>query len=73
MELDLTRFGIAEEDGQIIGVVHSESNPAEVICQVRPGYEHIRFDLLNYAEEIDYRGNVPLAQQALPGGLCIRS
>jgi predicted N-acetyltransferase YhbS len=56
LELDLSRFGIAEEEGQIIGVVHFESNQAEVICQVRPGYEHIRTNLLNYTEEIDYRG-----------------
>jgi predicted N-acetyltransferase YhbS len=55
-EMDLTKFGIAEQDGQIIGVVHSESNPAEVICQVRQGYEQIQVDLLDYAEEVGYRG-----------------
>jgi predicted N-acetyltransferase YhbS len=56
LELDLSRFGIAEKDGQIIGVVHFESSQGEVICQVRPGFEEIKIDLLNYAEEIDYRG-----------------
>lgn len=55
-ELDLTRFGIAEKDGQIIGIVHFESNQAEVYTQVRPGYKHVRIELLNYAEETDYRG-----------------
>ena len=55
-ELDLTRFGIAEKDGQIVGIVHFEDNHAQVILEVRPGYEHLRLELLNYAEEMDYRG-----------------
>ena len=56
LELDLSKIGIAEEDGRIIGVVHFESTHAEVYTQVRPGYEHIKPALLEYAEDIGYQG-----------------
>ena len=36
LEMDLTKIGVAEQDGQIVGVVHFESNYAEVMMQIRP-------------------------------------
>lgn len=54
--LDRTKFGIAEENGQIKGVVHSESNHLEVFIQVLPGYGYLKEILLNYAEENNFQG-----------------
>lgn len=56
LELNLSKIGIAEEGGRIIGVVHFESTHAEIYTQVRPGYEHLKAILLDYAEESGYQG-----------------
>jgi predicted N-acetyltransferase YhbS len=56
LDTDLTLIGIAEEDGQILGVVHFESNHAEVMMEIRPGFEHIKVNLLDYAEKTGFRG-----------------
>lgn len=50
-EVDLTKIGIMEDDGRIVGVVHPESSLREVFLQIRPGYEHIKRDLLDHAEK----------------------
>lgn len=55
-KLDLTRIGIAEENGQILGVVHFESNHAEVRMEIRPGFEYIKVNLLDYAEANGFQG-----------------
>jgi len=55
-ELDLTRVGIAEQDGLICGVVHFESAHHEVYTQVHPGCDHFKAELLDYAEENGYQG-----------------
>lgn len=56
LELDRSKIGIAEEEDQIVAVVHFESSPAEVFFEVRPGFEHLKPDLLTWAEEIGYNG-----------------
>jgi len=56
LSLDRSRFGIAEEGGQIRGIVHSESNPAEVFIQVHPEYVHLKESLFDFAEETNYQG-----------------
>jgi predicted N-acetyltransferase YhbS len=56
LELDRSKIGIVEENEQIVAVVHFESNEAEVILEVRPGYDQLKPELLNWAEENDYEG-----------------
>jgi ribosomal protein S18 acetylase RimI-like enzyme len=48
--LPFERFGVAEDDGQMIGLVHFEHNSAFNYLQLRPGYEHIAGDLLEWAD-----------------------
>jgi predicted N-acetyltransferase YhbS len=54
-ELDRSKYAIAHENDRICGIVHNESTPAEVFLQVRPGYEHLKAELLDYAEQNGYR------------------
>ena len=44
-------IGIVEEQGQINALVNFEAHEGEVFMHFRPGYEHLKFDLLDYAEE----------------------
>lgn len=46
----LNRIGIWEEDGQIVAVVHYEWHLGEAFFQFKPGYRHLREEMLNYAE-----------------------
>jgi predicted N-acetyltransferase YhbS len=55
-ELDLTRIGVAEAQGEIVGVVHFEGNAAEVFIQVHPAHPQLRFELFAYAEETNFQG-----------------
>jgi predicted N-acetyltransferase YhbS len=55
-ELDLTKFGIAERDGQMIGIVHFEANEAEVFIQAHPDHQQVRFAMLDYAEQNGFQG-----------------
>ena len=48
--IPLERFGVAVEDGQIVGVVHLEHSPAFTYFQVRPGCDHVKEALLDHAE-----------------------
>jgi predicted N-acetyltransferase YhbS len=55
-ELDLTRIGVAEAQGEIVGVVHFEGNETEVFIQVHPDHSELRYVLFAYAEETDFQG-----------------
>ena len=56
LKLDRSKIGIVEEDEQIVAVVHFESKEAEVILEVRPGYDNLKPELLTWAEENGYIG-----------------
>ncbi len=49
-DVDRASFGVAEEDGRIVGLTHLEHSPALVYFQLRPGYDHVAADLLDHAE-----------------------
>ncbi len=51
MELDRSKFGIAEMDRQIVGVVHFESDEGIVYMQVPPGFDQLKPTLIDYAEQ----------------------
>jgi predicted N-acetyltransferase YhbS len=55
-DLDLTKIGVAEAQGKILGVVHFEGNEAEVFIQVHPAHPQLRFELFAYAEETNFQG-----------------
>jgi len=46
----LHKIGIWEDQGQIVAVAHYETDLGEAFFQFRSGYEHLRTDMLNYAE-----------------------
>ena len=50
-EGQLGKIGIWEEDGRVVGAAHYESVPGEAFFQVRPGYSHLKEEMLSYAEE----------------------
>jgi GNAT superfamily N-acetyltransferase len=50
-KVDLAKIGIVEDGGMILGVVHFEHAERQVYFQLRPGYEHIKQVLFDYAEE----------------------
>ena len=50
-QLDLSKIGIFEQDDQIIGVVHFESQPFQAYFQIRPGFEQIKPQMFDYAEQ----------------------
>jgi predicted N-acetyltransferase YhbS len=54
-DLDLTKIGIAEDDGEIVGIVHFEHQYGQVYFQVHPEFEAAKGILFNYAEET-FRG-----------------
>ena len=47
--LPFERCGIAEDDGQIVGFIHFEDNPAFNYLQIRPGHERATDSLLDWA------------------------
>ena len=47
--LPFERCGIAENDGQIVGFIHFEDNPAFNYLQIRPGHERATDELLDWA------------------------
>jgi predicted N-acetyltransferase YhbS len=53
--LDLEKIGVAEDADQIVGVVHFEHTYGQIYFQVHPDYDHIKTDLLDYAE-VTFRG-----------------
>jgi predicted N-acetyltransferase YhbS len=50
-EVNLALIGIIEEAGQIAGVVNLEHSERQAYFQVRPGYEHLKPAMFDYAEE----------------------
>ena len=50
-QLDLSKIGIFEQNDQIIGVVHFESQPFQAYFQIRPGFEKIKPQMFDYAEQ----------------------
>ena len=50
-ETNLEKIGVFEDEGKIAGVVHHEHVERQVYFQVRPGYEHIKTAMFDYAEE----------------------
>ena len=47
--LPFERCGIAEDNGQIVGFIHFEDNPAFNYLQIRPGHERATDSLLDWA------------------------
>jgi len=45
------RFGIWEEDGQIVAVAVYEMNPGECYLNTKPGYKHLIPQMIEYAEK----------------------
>ena len=54
-ELDLSKIGIAEDDGKMVAVVHFEHTEGQINFQVHPAYDHIKPRLVEYAENT-FRG-----------------
>jgi len=50
-EVNLELIGIFEDNGTIVALVNLEHSEREVYFQVRPGYEHLKAEMLAYAEE----------------------
>jgi predicted N-acetyltransferase YhbS len=55
-ELDLSKIGIAEEEGDLVGVVHFEHQEGQFYLQLHPMYEELKEKLVDYAEKA-FRGN----------------
>jgi len=49
-EIDLSSFGVFEENGQILGIVHVEHAPHQAYYQVRPGFDCIKPVMFDYFE-----------------------
>ncbi len=49
--LPLDTIGIAEANGEIVGVAHFEASPAFVYFQIKPDWDDVGPQLLDYAEE----------------------
>jgi predicted N-acetyltransferase YhbS len=47
----LDKFGVWEDEGRIVGVVHPESVPAEAFFEIRPDYPQLKAEMLSFAEE----------------------
>jgi predicted N-acetyltransferase YhbS len=54
--MDLSKIGIAEEYGEILGVVHFEANHAEVFIQAHPDHQELKEILLDHAENDGFQG-----------------
>lgn len=50
-EVDLSKIGLFEEAGEILGVVNIEHASHEVYFQVRPGVEQVKYLMFDYAQE----------------------
>ncbi len=50
-EVDLSKIGVFEENGRIVGVVNMEDRLVDAFFQIRPGYERIKPQMFAYAEE----------------------
>ncbi len=48
----LNKFGVWEQNGEIVAVCHYESRPGESFFQFHPGYGYLREKMLDYAESI---------------------
>lgn len=55
-KMDLTKIGIAEENGEISGVVNFEANLAEVFIHAHPDHPELKESLLDYAEKNGFEG-----------------
>jgi len=47
---NMGRFGVWEEGGEIVGIVHYEWRMGEAFFQFHPAYKHLRNGMLTYAE-----------------------
>jgi predicted N-acetyltransferase YhbS len=54
-KLDRRKIGVVEEGRQMVAVVHFEHDPGQIYFQVHPGYDHIKEQMLAYAEK-SFRG-----------------
>jgi GNAT superfamily N-acetyltransferase len=50
-DVDRSKIGVWEDDGQIVGVVHPEHPGSPVYFEIRPGYESLKPEMLNHYEE----------------------
>ena len=48
---DMDRFGIWANKGKIVAIVHYEDRLGKAFFQIKPGYSHLRSEMLTYAEE----------------------
>ena len=49
-ETDISKIGVAEVDGAVVGVVHHEHDEGIIYFQVQPEYDQIKAALFDYAE-----------------------
>ena len=49
-ESALSRIGVWEDDGNIVGIAHYEGQPGEVYFQIHPDFTHLKSIMLKYAE-----------------------
>ncbi len=49
-DTDISKIGVAEADGEIVGVVHHEHDHGLIYFQVHPDYEVLKPPLFDYAE-----------------------
>lgn len=49
--IELDSIGMWEADGEIVAVVHPEHAMGEAYFEVHPGYEHLKVELLAFAEK----------------------
>jgi len=50
-EVDLSRIGVWEDAGEIVGVAHPEFSGSPTYFEIRPGYESLKAEMLGYSEE----------------------
>jgi predicted N-acetyltransferase YhbS len=53
--LDLSKIGVAEDDGKRVGIVHFEHTEGQIYFQVHPEHDTVKERLIDYAEE-SFRG-----------------
>ncbi len=50
-EKSLDKIGVWEDSGRIVGVVHYEHALGEAFFEIRPGYTHLKPEMLDHAEK----------------------
>lgn len=50
LTMDTAKIGVVDVDGEVAAVVHFEHDHGAIYLQVRPGHEHLKPDLIAYAQ-----------------------